>query len=129
MNVILSIIVTATTTFNLPTNLLMAVCYTESKLDPQAVHHDDGGSDSLGLCQIKLSTAQWLGFTGTREQLMNPETNAYYSAKYLKHQLLRYNNNITKAIIAYNRGSAGDLKSTEYSAKVLTNLKNIQLYF
>lgn len=80
---------------------------------------DDGGSPSIGLCQVKLKTSKWLGYKGTEKQLLNPTVNAYYAAKYLKYQLKRYNGNTEKALIAYNRGNAKGLTRTEYSAKIM----------
>lgn len=96
---------TATDKFDLPKGLLSAICYIESKHDPEAVNQDDGDSESLGICQIKEETARSIGFKGTKEQLMRPRTNVYYAAKYLKQQLNRYDNNAMKAVAAYNAGS------------------------
>lgn len=117
---ILAIMFTATSIqFELPRNLLTSLCYVESNHNPKAIHKDDGNSNSVGVCQVKLSTARSLGFKGTEKQLLDPETNIYYSAKYLKYQLLRYKNNSTNAIIAYNRGNAKGLTRTKYSDKVI----------
>lgn len=109
----------ANSSFELPPGLLESVCYVESGHDVGAVHLDDGNGNSVGICQIKLSTAQWMGFRGTEQQLMIPRVNIYYAAKYLKRNLVRYNGNIPKALTAYNRGSAGNLTLTNYSIKVL----------
>lgn len=117
--IMISLLAFATQQHNLPAGLLQAVCTTESQLDPNAVHQDDGGSTSLGLCQVKLTTAQWLGFQGTEQDLMEPSVNAYYAAQYLHKQLIRYNENIPKALTAYNRGNAIGIESSEYSDKVL----------
>ena len=95
----------ATDQFNLPKGLLSALCYVESHHNISAVNKDDGDSESLGICQVKLETAQSLGFKGTRERLMGPRTNIHYAAKYLKQQLDRYDNSIYKAISAYNSGT------------------------
>lgn len=95
----------ATQTFSLPPGLLSALCYVESHHKVSAVHHDDGNGDSLGVCQVKLNTAKMLGFRGTYSQLMKPETNIEYAAKYLRKQLLRYDENSPHAIAAYNSGS------------------------
>jgi len=108
----------ATHTFNLPVGLIDSLCYVESKHDITKIHKDDGTSDSLGVCQVKWTTAHDLGFNGTPEQLMNPQTNIYYAAKYLSHQIARYHGDITKGVIAYNRGHAGRLTVTSYSSKV-----------
>jgi soluble lytic murein transglycosylase-like protein len=103
--------------FNLPEGLLSSVCYTESTHNITAIHHDDGNGDSLGLCQVKLKTAKFMGFKGTTRELMEPLTNTYYAAKYLSHQLSRYTN-IKRGVIAYNMGSAKVLTTTKYQSKV-----------
>lgn len=105
--------------FHLPPNLLSSMCYIESKHNTQAFHKNDGDGNSIGVCQIKLKTAKYLGFKGTEKQLMNPETNIHYAAKYLAKHLNKYHNT-TKAIIAYNVGHASrNIASTSYSTKVL----------
>lgn len=108
----------ASKNFSLPENLLSSLCYVESNHDISAVHHDDGNSDSLGVCQVKLSTARWMGYKGTSKQLMDPTINIYYAAKYLSYQIKRYHST-TRGIIAYNIGHAKkSLTSTQYSVKV-----------
>jgi hypothetical protein len=103
----------------LPPMLLSSLCYVESRHHADTIHHDDGGTDSLGTCQVKLATAQWLGFKGTEKQLMEPRTNIHYAGLYLRYQLTRYHGDVTKAVITYNRGNAKGLTSTAYSDKVL----------
>lgn len=122
--ILLAIFLSAGSTQGLPPKLLESVCYVESHYDIEAIHHDDGGSSSLGVCQIKLSTARWLGFNGKARDLMKPENNVLYAAKYLKHNLNKYKGNIAKAVISYNRGNAKDLTSTKYSRKVMRVYKN-----
>lgn len=107
----------------LPPGLLSAVCYVESRHKHKAVNLNDGGEDSLGVCQIKLNTARLVGFKGTAKQLMQPTTNALYAAKYLKKQLIRYNNDPRKAVAAYNAGKVrynkdGLIMNRLYVAKV-----------
>jgi soluble lytic murein transglycosylase-like protein len=116
-------------TYNLPPDLLSAICYTESKYNTHAVHLDDGGEPSLGICQIHYSTAKWLGFKGTPTQLMDPKTNIEYAGRYLAKQLERYDENAQKAVIAYNYGHAPkNLTYTRYQIKVFTRwgTKNVQ---
>ena len=84
--------------------LLLAVCTHESGLK-NVVVLEDKGSPSIGACQIKKGTAQLMNFKGKEKQLLKPEVNIYYSAKYLKYQMDRYNNNWVKAVAAYNAGS------------------------
>lgn len=119
MQTLTAIFIAASSTFNLPPGLLPSLCFVESHHDVKAIHHDDGGTDSLGICQLKLKTAQWMGFRGTERDLMNPKVNIYYSAKYLAYQLDRYEDT-TRAVIAYNRGHAGQLTSTIYSDRVMS---------
>lgn len=111
---------TATQIMELPTGLLESVCYVESTHNIRALHINDGGTDSYGVCQVKYETARWLGYRGSANQLMDPSINIFYAAKLLKKQILRYNGNIEKAVIAYNRGNARNLTQTRYSKKVLT---------
>lgn len=103
----------------LPDRLLSSLCYVESKHDVSAYHEDDGKGNSVGICQVKLSTARMLGFKGTEKQLMVPQTNIVYAARYLRHQMDRYDGNITYAIISYNQGSRKSLTKTNYSCKVI----------
>lgn len=104
--------------YNIPAGLLTSLCYVESKHKITAVHKDDGGEDSLGVCQIKLSTAKELGFRGTVKQLMQPNYNVKYSAKFLRKQIDRYNGNVRKAVISYNRGNSRGLTTSKYQVKV-----------
>lgn len=118
MSTLLVLFTTISVQNELPPGLLKSLCYVESKHNIHAIHHDDGGADSLGVCQIKYATAKEMGFKGTVKQLMEPRTNVKFAAKYLKHQIKRYHGNINKAVIAYNKGHAGDLTTTKYMRKV-----------
>lgn len=84
--------------------LVSAVCYVESGHRLSVINHDDGGSDSIGVCQMKLTTARLLGYRGSARGLLNPKTNIHYSAKYLRHHMDRYGDSY-KAVSAYNAGS------------------------
>jgi soluble lytic murein transglycosylase-like protein len=120
MNTLTALFLLASTSFNLPPKLIDSICYVETKYDRNAIHHDDGNEDSLGLCQVQLSSAQTVGFRGTAKELMDPKVNTIVAAAILKRQINRYHGNITKAIIAYNLGHAGSLTHTKYSDKVFT---------
>lgn len=121
MNALILAFITATNTFNLPQGLLPALCYAESKHNVQARHIDDGGEDSIGVCQLHLSTARWLGYKGDEKGLFNPKVNAYYAAKYLKKQLNRYDGDVFKAVAAYNTGTYyGSKTNRQYVKKVVT---------
>ncbi len=84
--------------------LLKSVCWVESKLHPDVIHHKDGKSNSYGMCQIKLRTAMGLGFSGSAKELMTVDTNIRMAGRYLSWQLGRYGNNKVKAVSAYNAG-------------------------
>jgi soluble lytic murein transglycosylase-like protein len=118
MSTLTALFLLYTNQYNLPPHLLSSLCYVESRHNVSAVHHDDGGADSLGVCQIKYETAKDMGFKGTPRQLMKPTVNIKYAAKYLTHQINRYNGRIDKAVIAYNRGHAGGLTTSKYQVKV-----------
>lgn len=61
----------------IPVEILQAIAWTESSMNPNA---DAGGSDGVGLMGVTLTTARALGFQGTRDQLKDPATNIEYGA-------------------------------------------------
>lgn len=85
--------------------LISSVCYVESGHRPNAINHADNGSPSYGVCQIKLATARMLGFIGKPSDLMRPETNILYAAKYLRKQSKRYRY-LRDIVSSYNAGRA-----------------------
>lgn len=107
--------------FGIPPALLVALCGVESG-HRSVTNHQDGGSPSLGVCQIKEATARMAGFSGTSQDLLKPEVNAFYAAGYLHYQLTRYGT-ICRAIAAYNSGSlrlkAGRIRNRNYVRQVL----------
>jgi|SRR5580658_10481167 soluble lytic murein transglycosylase-like protein len=117
MNTLLAIFTATTVQLNLPPGLLASLCFVETRHNVNAIHYADGKGNSLGVCQIKRSTAQYLGFDGTEQDLMDPETNIYYAGLYLRHHIRRYQS-INRAVIAYNLGHAGNLTYTNYQVKV-----------
>lgn len=114
-----------------PEKLLRAICFAESKFNPEAYNHGDGkGTNSaFGICQVLHSTARNYGFkddncyksfedvvtsqgkfikasrTYKDCNLFGVYTNVTYAAKYLNEQLNRYNNSWISAIAAYNAGT------------------------
>lgn len=78
----------------------------------------------MGACQIKLSTAKLMGYTGSESVLKKPGVNVYWAGRYLQYQLLRYNGDVIKAISAYNAGThrvnaKGQVMNRRYLGKVL----------
>ena len=87
-----------------PSALLLAICMQETGLT-NAVHNHDGGSPSIGICQVKEATAKGLGYKGTARELKDPQTNIYWAARYIKYQEGRYGDNWCRVTAAYNAGS------------------------
>jgi soluble lytic murein transglycosylase-like protein len=85
--------------------LLSSLCYIESKHNPNAINYDDGDGDSIGMCQIKVSTAKQFDRRATAKKLFNAKYNLKIAAKYLSYQIDRYHGDIRKAVLAYNAGS------------------------
>ncbi len=83
--------------------LMLAIVQHESGFDPSAM--GDNGR-AYGLCQIWLTTAQGIGYTGTPQQLLDPETNIYWGSKYLKMSLDKFSD-VRDAISGYNSGLDG----------------------
>ncbi len=98
-----SIVIQAAKAVKVSSVLLLAICTHESNLNNITVP-DDGGSSSIGICQIKEKTAFLLGYKGTAKGLLNPKTNAHFAALYLKYQYQRYGD-WCKATSAYNSGT------------------------
>jgi len=67
--------------FGLPPDLLSSVCYVETGHKVEAIHKNDGHGDSIGICQIKLASAQTVGYKGTEKDLLKPEVNIFLNTK------------------------------------------------
>jgi soluble lytic murein transglycosylase-like protein len=63
----------------IPAAFARAVVRIESNFNPKAT----GSQREVGLMQIKYQTARGIGFTGTREELYDPDTNLKWGMKYL----------------------------------------------
>lgn len=98
-----TIVIAAAKTAKVSSGLLLAICMHETGLKNTTVPFD-GGSPTFGICQVKLPTAELMGFKGTAKDLLIPEINAKYAALYLKFQMDRYNGDWCKVTAAYNAG-------------------------
>lgn len=116
------IMLSTTKAFNLPAGLLAGICKVESNYNVNAMHYDDGNGTSIGVCQIKLSTARQYGYKGSERHLKDPTVNVFYAGKFLRHQLDRYSGDYHKAISAYNAGSYRKFNH-KYVKKVLKTWK------
>jgi len=108
--------------FGLEPRVLRSLVFVESTNRPW-VSRPDG---SQGLTQIKVTTARFLGFIGSEEELRDPATNLRFGAMYLRRLLDEFGD-IRLALDAYNRGPSrakkspfkGDWKKHRYVGKVL----------
>ena len=83
-----------------PEALVHRVIVRESRYQPGLVGH--GGT--IGLMQIKLSTARSLGYTGSAEGLRDPDTNLTYAVKYLAGAYRAANGDHARAVHYYASG-------------------------
>ena len=104
-----------------PELLLKSICYAESKLDILAFNYGDQSDQNhaFGICQVLYETAADLGLKDsncTKDfrfisrsykdcKLFGIKTNITYAARYLKQQMLKYNDSWISSIAAYNSGS------------------------
>lgn len=120
-----SIILAAAKVVGISPTLLLAICTHESGLK-NTYTHKDGGSPSIGVCQIKYRTAQLMGHKGSEQDLLNPKINANYAAKYLKWQHQRYEGDYMKATAAYNSGTYNESSKVKGCPRNLKYLKRIK---
>jgi len=104
-------------------NLTRALIWKESSGDPDTV----GSDGERGLCQIKHPTAQQMGFTGSADELFDPNINVHYATKYLRWQLNRYDQDLQKALSAYNAGTYIP-ENQEYVDRVLGYYRRLEPY-
>lgn len=120
-----SVIFWAAQTVKVPAALLLAICVHETGLN-NTVNPYDGNSPTFGICQIKFSTAQSVGFTGLAKDLMVPKINAYWAAQYLKSQMDRYDGDWCKVVAAYNAGSYNESKIMPGYPRNLKYVRGVQ---
>lgn len=93
---------------DVPHELAMAIIDRESlpRYNTLSYRREPNGTESYGLMQILVSTARGIGFTGAATDLFLPNVGVYWGMLYLANQLKRYKGDVTKAVAAYNAGSA-----------------------
>ncbi len=108
--------------FNLDQALIAAIISKESSGDYSA----RGAVGEYGLMQIRLTTAQMLGYTGSPDLLLNPSVNVKYGSQYLDWQKARYigkDDPISWAVAGYNSGTPevkyGRFRNQEYVDSVI----------
>lgn len=88
--------------FTLDEDLIKAVIWQESSGFPNA-ERKENSFYSYGLCGLTLIAARDMGYLGTEEDLIEPDTNIHYATAYLRYQYERYGD-LDKALVAYNAG-------------------------
>ncbi|MET3647430.1 lytic transglycosylase domain-containing protein [Phyllobacterium ifriqiyense] len=112
-----SIISSYAASYGVPIALAHAVVRVESNYRADMT----GRAGEVGLMQIKYSTAQGLGYTGSRQALYNPDTNIRWGMKYLAGAHKLGNGTTCGTILRYNAGHGATRMnpiSANYCAKV-----------
>jgi soluble lytic murein transglycosylase-like protein len=114
--------------YGIDPKILKGLVFRESSFRPTAIN-TEGKKDimrqSLGLAQVRPSTAKWMGHKGTPQDLLKPEVNLEYSAKYLARNLKRYQGDYNKALSAYNAGRY-TTANTKYVKDILRYARKIK---
>lgn len=100
-----------------PAAFARTVVRIESNYNPRAT----GRAGEVGLMQIKYQTARGIGFTGTRAQLYDPDTNLLWGMKYLAIAYRLGGNTDCGAVLRYQAGHGATRAtgaSQAYCAKV-----------
>jgi len=118
---ILAMIDKHATAYGIPAAFARAVVRIESNLNPKAT----GRQREVGLMQIKFETARGIGFTGTREELYEPDTNLKWGMKYLAMSWKLGGSTPCGAVMKYQGGHAvtqPSAASNAYCAKVKSHM-------
>lgn len=84
---------------NLPLALVHRVVKRESDYNPRCIY-----AGNYGLMQIRMGTARSLGYTGTVEGLLDPDTNMTYAVRYLAGAYRVAGGDEDRAVALYARG-------------------------
>lgn len=113
-----ALIVQVASEFGLPWQLVRAVCWVESGIDPNAI----SSTGDYGLMQVSYVNHGWLGL----DNPLDPEANLRAGCTILKTAIENSDGDLTRALMRYNRGDAYAMSqwsqgifSTAYTDKVL----------
>jgi len=73
---------------------------------------------AIGVMQIKHTTAQMMGYTGSAKGLKNCKTSAKYGVKYLAWCLELADGDVKKAALCYNQGHGTLLNKKKYGKRI-----------
>jgi len=82
-----------------PESLVRRIIHIESKGNPRVI-----SKGNYGLMQIRLGTAKSMGYRGTADGLLDPDTNMTYAVKYLAGAYRVAGGNADRAVSNYARG-------------------------
>jgi soluble lytic murein transglycosylase-like protein len=119
--------------YEIPPEILRAVCMKESGMNSSSINRDDGGigNHAFGMCQVLYSTASWLGFRDTRCRndfkvipriwknckLFGVKYNLRIAARLLRF-LYDREQNWTLAVASYNSGTPRRCTRGSFGARV-----------
>lgn len=114
--------------FNVPEVWIKAVIRTESNFDPEAYRAEPQIQDaSYGLMQLLYGTARGLGFTGSANDLYDPDTNIRLGTQLLSDLQKRYGDDFRRIYSAYNSGNPDRWQtSSQVRANVERALRNLE---
>jgi len=93
-----------------PVSLVEHVIKRESGGNARAVH-----AGNYGLMQIRLGTARAMGYTGSAEGLLDPQTNMTYAVRYLAGAYRAAGGDENRAVALYARGYYDEAKAQGFS--------------
>ena len=96
---------------NLPLSLVHRVIKRESDYNPRCIY-----AGNYGLMQIRLGTARSLGYTGTVEGLLDPDTNMTYAVRYLAGAYRVAGGDEDRAVALYARGYNNNARATAHQS-------------
>ena len=108
----------------LPSELVDAVMYVESNYNPLA----SGNDGEVGLMQIMPPTARMLGFSGSNQQLADPETNIRLGTRYLAEAWRLADQDICTTVMKYRAGwreKRFSVLSVRYCERVRAHLVSV----
>jgi len=112
------------TELRVPIDLADAVVTVESAYDPHAV----GLVDEIGLMQVRPAIARQFGFTGTMQDLFEPDTNVRLGMTYLAGAWERSGGQLCQALTKYRAGwdeTQSSPLSQEYCRRAVVHLTAI----
>jgi soluble lytic murein transglycosylase-like protein len=98
------------TATGVPASLIARVIGRESGGNPRTVH-----AGNYGLMQIKLGTARAMGYSGSAEGLLDPQTNMTYAVRYLAGAYRAAGGDENRAVALYARGYYAEAKARGFS--------------